>query len=185
MSLAPRRLALVAGLLGLCDNAFAVANEAWAVRVTVTADKGVSELERVLVDRSIAVKLAKARCPVRPANPDEIASIQTRLRLHGWREGDVPGGEPVLDMQTGRDLPGHEREIEVRFTLEVDVAGNAEPIEAHQRRFTVSRGTTRIQGYDPAIAAREMALARLTDDVRRSVCKAVKSLKRTARKGAR
>lgn len=185
MSLSPRRLAIVACLLAVCSHAFPAAKSPWAVRVTVTADKGVSELERLYVDRSIAVTLAKARCDVRPAALDEVPSIETRLQLHGWREGDVPGGEPVLDMQTGRDLPGHEREIEVRFSLEVRVAGRTEPVDTHQRRFTVSRGTNRIQAYDPAKAARELALVRLTDDLRRSVCSAAKALRRAAKNGAR
>jgi hypothetical protein len=185
MSLSPRRLAIVAFALAAGPSALAATKSPSAVKVTVTADKGVSELERLYVDRSIAVTLAKARCDVRPATPEEVPSIEARLQLHGWREGDVPGGEPVLDMQTGRDLPGHEREIEVRFTLEVKAAGRTEPVESHQRRFTVSRGTNRIQAYDPAKAARELALARLTDDLRRSVCSAAKSLERAAKSGAR
>lgn len=185
MSPAPRRLAIVACALAVCSTVLPATKTPRAVRVTVTADTGVSELERLYVDRSIAITLAKSRCNVRPATHDEVPSIETRLQLHAWREGDVPGGEPVLDMQTGRDLPGHEREIEVRFTLEVKVAGRTEPVESHQRRFTVQRGTNRIQAYDPAKAARELALARLTDDLRRSVCGAAKSLERTAKNGAR
>lgn len=185
MSLAKGPAIVTLALAILSGSATASGGKQQPVKVTVTADQSVSELERIHVDRSIAIRLAKARCDVRPAAPDEPAGVVASVRLHGWRESDIPGGEPILDTQTGRDRPGHEREIEVRYSLEVSVSGIAEPVESHQRRFLVTRGTNRLQAYDPATAARDLALARLADDLQRGVCKAAKLTKRAGEKGKR
>jgi hypothetical protein len=117
--------------------------------------------------------------------PEERPALAISLILVSWREQDIPGGEPVLDLQTGRDRPGHVREVEVEYELELRRPAVDQPIERKQRRFTVSRGTTRIASWDPEVEARKLAMLRLGENLTSAVCSAARAIRRAERGASR
>lgn len=177
------------GLLWLCCccglSSWGLAQSVSTVSLQVLGSTEVSELERAAVDRGIAAALSRSSCALRLDATATPPDLTARLQLVQWRERDVPGGQPILDTQTGRDRPGHLREVEVEYQLTLQFSTELESQADRPRRFVVSRGTERVPGYDPARVARSFAIDRIADDVRGQICKRVKSeRKRRARADA-
>jgi hypothetical protein len=145
-------------------------------QLTVTAVRGVPDLERLMIERETLRRFEARNCGLRLPRPAETPAWRIEVALLYWREADSPGGEPVFDPKTGGYLPGRRRDIETVYTLRVFREGAPPPPDERPEQHTlrVHAETKPNAIYEPREQASRMLREQLAEEIRRAVCRAVR-----------
>ncbi len=167
-------LALVAS--GAVPADAPAAEERVPAQLTVTAVRGVPDLERLLLEREILRRVEARRCGLRLPRPDETPAWRVEVALLYWRESESPGGVPVFDPSRGTYLPGRRREIETVYTLRVYRSETPPPPDSPVKQHTlrVHAESKPNISYEPREQASRMLREQLGEEVSRGVCRAVR-----------
>jgi hypothetical protein len=170
-------VALAIVTLGVPSVPSRAESERVPARLTVTARRGVPDLERQLVERAILRRLEARNCGLRLPRPDEAPAWTIQVELLSWREQEGPGGQPVFDPSRGIYLPGRRRDIEAEYTLRVVRGAELPPPDGTPLRPQTVRAhaeTTPHITWEPRVEASRILREDLAEEVRRAVCKAVR-----------
>jgi hypothetical protein len=144
--------------------------------LTVTAARGVPDLERLMLEREILRRIEARNCGLRLPRPDEIPTWRIEVALLFWRESESPGGVPVFDPQSGTYLPGRRRDIETVYSLRVYRTESPPPpdVPPEQHPLRVHAESKPNASYEPREHASRMLREQLAEEVRRAVCRALR-----------
>lgn len=172
------RFALVLLLLApaAAASARAEAEERIPALLTVTAVRGVPDLERLMIERETLRRFGARNCGLRQPRPQETPVWKIELALLFWREGDSPGGEPVFDPKTGSYLPGRRRDIETVYSLRIYRTDSPPPVDERpkQHSLRVYAESKPNASYEPREQASRQLREKLAEEVRRATCRAVR-----------
>jgi hypothetical protein len=144
--------------------------------LTVTAVRGVPDLERLMIERETLRRFGARNCGLRQPRPQETPVWRIELALLFWREADSPGGEPVFDPKTGGYLPGRRRDIETVYSLRVYRNDTPPPADEKpkQHSLRIYAESKPNASYEPREAASRMLREKVAEEVRRATCRAVR-----------
>ncbi|NJN64153.1 MAG: hypothetical protein HC882_04250 [Acidobacteria bacterium] len=148
-----------------------------SLRSEVRGDRGVARLEVDELDRVITLALTRPDCPIVLLSGDAegAAELAVETNVLRWRERRLPGGRPIFNRKTGRDEPGFEFEVEIRYSLTIRARGVEKPLFEKENRSTAKIGTMDILGFDPRREARQRAMRWIVDRVRDQACDQAKA----------
>lgn len=173
-----KRLSLAIALLGTVGAlpALPAAEERAPALLTVTAVRGVPDLERLMLEREILRRIEVRNCGLRLPRPEETPTWRIEVALLYWRESESPGGVPVFDPKSGTYLPGRRRDIETVYSLRVYRSEAPPPpdVPAKQHSLRVHAESKPNASYEPREHASRMLREQLGEEVRRAVCSAVR-----------
>jgi hypothetical protein len=154
----------------------AAAGERVPAQLTVTAIRGVPDLERLMLEREILRRFEARNCGLRLPRPEEAPAWRIEVALLFWRESESPGGVPVFDPKSGTYLPGRRRDIETVYSLRVYRSEAPPPpdVPAKQHTLRVHAETKPTAAYEPREHASRMLREQLAEEVRNGVCRAVR-----------
>ncbi len=171
-------VALAAALLSPAGCGFLcpAAEDRLPTQLTVTAVRGVPDLERLMIERETLRRFEARNCGLRLPRPAETPVWRIEVALLYWREADSPGGEPVFDPKSGGYLPGRRRDIEAIYTLRVFREATPPPPDERPKQHTlrVHAESKPNAIYEPREQASRMLREQLAEEIRRVVCRAVR-----------
>ena len=173
-----KRLLLALALLapGALPPVVPAAEQRIPAQLTVTAVRGVPDLERLLLEREILRRVEARACGLRLPKPGEVPVWRVDVALLYWRESEAPGGVPVFDPSRGVYLPGRRREIETVYTLRVyrseSPPASDAPLKQHTMRAHAETKPT--LSYEPREQASRMLREQLAEEVSHGVCRGVR-----------
>jgi hypothetical protein len=173
-----KRLVLAIAVLATAGVSFVLpaAEERLPAQLTVTAVRGVPDLERLMIEREILRRIEARNCGLRLPRPEEAPAWRIEVALLYWRESESPGGVPVFDPRSGSYLPGRRRDIETVYSLRVYRSESPPPpdVPAKQHPLRVHAETKPTAAYEPREHASRMLREQLAEEVRNGVCRAVR-----------